>query len=102
MLATGSHLRAPMFLMSNPCQVKLLFGTIACFYVLSFLQGCTGKEDPPSTASSSPAQMPRTGQAQLWSSILDSSRATDWTQAGVTGGIPDRTSICTTIAPYGS
>src|SRR5437879_8297557 len=37
--------------------------------------------------------------AQLWSGILDPSRATDWTQAGVTGGIPNRTTICATLSP---
>src|SRR5689334_23834916 len=38
--------------------------------------------------------------AQLWSGVLDPSRATDWMRAGVTGGIPNRTNICTTIAAY--
>jgi len=32
--------------------------------------------------------------AQLWSGVLDPSRATDWTVTGVTGGIPNRTTIC--------
>ena len=41
-------------------------------------------------------------QAQLWSGILDPSRATDWTVTGVTGGIPNRTTICSTINPMGS
>ena len=37
------------------------------------------------------------GQAQLWSGILDPSRAIDWSNAGVPGGIPNRTTICTTL-----
>src|SRR5438309_10582357 len=37
--------------------------------------------------------------AQLWSGILDPSRAVDWSQAGVPGGIPNRTSICATLNP---
>src|SRR5438132_3501802 len=38
--------------------------------------------------------------AQLWSGIIDPSRAIDWSQAGVTGGIPNRTTICSSIVPY--
>src|SRR5262249_43529568 len=41
-------------------------------------------------------------QGQLWSNVLTPSRATDWTQTGVTGGIPNRTNICQTIPPFGS
>lgn len=37
--------------------------------------------------------------AQLWSGILDPSRAIDWSNAGVTGGIPNRTTICATLNP---
>src|SRR5947208_5833800 len=37
--------------------------------------------------------------AQLWSGILDTSRAIDWSQAGVIGGIPNRTSVCATLNP---
>jgi hypothetical protein len=37
--------------------------------------------------------------AQLWSGILASSRATDWTQAGATGGIQTRTTVCATLNP---
>ena len=37
---------------------------------------------------------------QLWSGILDPSRAVDWTMTGVPGGIPSRTTICATIDPY--
>ena len=39
--------------------------------------------------------------AQLWSGILDPTRATDWTQAGIPGGIPNYTTMCQTIAPSG-
>jgi hypothetical protein len=44
------------------------------------------------------------GHAQLWSGILSPSRATDWSQAGVPGGIPSGSwSQCgPTIAAYGS
>src|SRR5881396_2287420 len=37
--------------------------------------------------------------AQAWSGIISSSRAIDWSQAGVIGGIPNRTSICATLNP---
>jgi len=39
--------------------------------------------------------------AQAWSGILDPSRAVDWTQAGIPGGIPNFTAICQTVAPSG-
>jgi hypothetical protein len=35
-----------------------------------------------------------------WTGILAPSRAIDWSTAGVTGGIPNRTTICATIDPY--
>jgi hypothetical protein len=37
--------------------------------------------------------------AQLWSGIIDPSRAVDWSKAGVTGGIPNRTTKCATLNP---
>jgi hypothetical protein len=37
--------------------------------------------------------------AQRWAGILAPSRATDWSQSGVTGGIPTRTAICATLVP---
>ena len=37
--------------------------------------------------------------AQSWSGIVDSSRAIDWSGAGVAGDIPVRTSICATLNP---
>src|SRR5438105_9860717 len=39
------------------------------------------------------------GHAQLWSGILDPRRAVDWSQAGIPGGIPNRTTICSTLNP---
>jgi len=41
-------------------------------------------------------------RAQLWSGVLDPSRAVDWTQAGVTGGILSPTSQCGATIPAGS
>ncbi len=38
-------------------------------------------------------------RAQSWSGIIDPSRAVDWSQAGVPGGIPNRTIICSTLNP---
>lgn len=38
-------------------------------------------------------------QAQLWSGVLDRSRAINWSAAGVQGGIPIRTTICSTLSP---
>jgi hypothetical protein len=35
--------------------------------------------------------------AQTWSGILAPSRAIDWDSAGVLGGIPNRTNVCTTL-----
>ena len=37
-----------------------------------------------------------------WSGIIAPSRAIDWSQAGVPGGIPLRSTICATISPEGS
>jgi len=37
--------------------------------------------------------------AQPWAGIIDSSRAIDWTSAGIPGGIPNRTAICATLNP---
>jgi hypothetical protein len=42
------------------------------------------------------------GQAQNWSGIVVPSRATDWSAAGVVGGIPNRTTICATLNPGAS
>jgi hypothetical protein len=39
--------------------------------------------------------------AQLWSGVLSPSRAVDWSQAGVVGGIPTRTTICATLGTAG-
>jgi hypothetical protein len=40
-----------------------------------------------------------TVQAQPWSGVLAPSRAIDWSTAGVSGGIPARTTICQTLSP---
>lgn len=37
--------------------------------------------------------------AQLWSGLLDPSRAIDWSAAGVKGGIPTNYTLCATINP---
>src|SRR5205809_4497267 len=37
--------------------------------------------------------------AQAWSGIISSSRAIDWSNAGVIGGIPNRSTICATLNP---
>jgi len=42
---------------------------------------------------------PTTTHAQLWSGIIDRSRAIDWTKVGIPGGIPNRTTICATLNP---
>src|SRR5215469_11546307 len=39
--------------------------------------------------------------SQAWSGILDPSRATDWTRAGIPGGIPNRTTVCHAVSPSG-
>ena len=40
-------------------------------------------------------------QAQLWSGVLDAKHAIDWSQAGIPGGIPNRTTQCgATINAY--
>ncbi|MGH9533777.1 MAG: hypothetical protein ACRD2E_02845 [Terriglobales bacterium] len=41
-------------------------------------------------------------QTSSWSGIIPPSRAMDWSQAGVPGGVPARATICTSIAPEGS
>ena len=41
-------------------------------------------------------------QAQLWSGILDPTRAIDWSAVGVPGGIPTRTTICATLSSPGA
>ena len=39
--------------------------------------------------------------AQPWSGIVSTSRAVDWSTAGVLGGIPNRTTICSTLGTAG-
>src|SRR2546421_4776633 len=43
--------------------------------------------------------MPLAVRAQQWSGIIDSSRAIDWSNAGIPAGIPNRTNICATLSP---
>jgi len=38
-------------------------------------------------------------QSSPWAGIIAPSRAIDWSQAGVVGGIPNRTTICATLNP---
>lgn len=38
-------------------------------------------------------------RAQQWSGVIGSSRAVDWSTAGVKGGIPNRTTTCATLNP---
>src|SRR5438093_10110706 len=46
------------------------------------------------------AVLPLSAQAAAWSGIIDPSRAIDWSQAGVPGGIPtNRTQCGSTIGP---
>ena len=45
--------------------------------------------------------LPIAAYSQAWSGILDPSRATDWTKAGVSGGVPNYTAVCRTVAPSG-
>lgn len=40
--------------------------------------------------------------AQQWSGIIDPARAIDWSNAGVRGGIPNRTTVCATLNPGAS
>ena len=41
-------------------------------------------------------------QAQNWSGVVASSRAIDWSNVGIPGGIPNRTTICATLNPGAS
>ena len=50
-------------------------------------------------ASLLPLLRPTAADAQQWTGIVDSSRAIDWSAAGVVGGVPHRTTICSTLNP---
>ena len=41
---------------------------------------------------------------QAWSGVLDPTRAIDWSEAGIPGGVPNRTTNCATLnaATYGN
>jgi len=43
------------------------------------------------------AVAPGVARAQAWSGIIDTKRAIDWSQAGVTGGIPTRNTFCSSL-----
>ena len=43
--------------------------------------------------------VPMAAQAAPWSGIIDPSRAIDWSNVGIPGGIPNRTTICATLNP---
>jgi len=43
------------------------------------------------------SMVPITAYAQLWTGIIDPSRAVDWSKPGMPGGIPNRTTICATL-----
>ena len=42
--------------------------------------------------------IPSFANAQQWSGIIDPSRAVNWANAGVPGGVPPRTTICSTLS----
>ena len=45
--------------------------------------------------------VPTAARAQLWSGLINSNRAVDWTQAGIPGGLPDASwPVCQTISAY--
>jgi hypothetical protein len=46
--------------------------------------------------------VPTLALASPWSGIVDPARAIDWSGAGVVGGIPTRTTICSTLNPGAS
>ena len=41
-------------------------------------------------------------QAQLWNGVIAPGRAVDWSNVGVPGGIPNRTTVCATLSPGAS
>lgn len=44
---------------------------------------------------------PTLSNAQLWTGILSPTRAADWTNAGIRGGVPSVTNVCTTLGTAG-
>jgi hypothetical protein len=74
------------------------FSVISNVTVYAQVVGCPGFSD--STVSS--AAYTVTSGGNSWTNILSPARATDWTQAGVSGGIPSFSQCGSTIAPYGS
>src|ERR1051326_5521366 len=45
---------------------------------------------------------PSVSFGQNWNGVLSPSRAIDWSQAGIAGGIPTRTRVCATMNPGGT
>ena len=43
--------------------------------------------------------IPSGAKAQIWTGIIGTNRAVDWSAPGVNGGIPARTTICSTLSP---
>jgi hypothetical protein len=71
--------------------IALAFGTFGCAGIST---GHSGGGGDGGGGGSNPVP-----SVQLWSGILDPSRATDWTQAGIQGGIPSRTTVCAQVSP---
>ena len=59
----------------------------------------TPTPDAKPTADTVPASDVSGPAGQLWSGILDPTRAIDWTHAGVEGGIPARDTVCAALNP---
>jgi hypothetical protein len=64
--------------MKHPQSVLFPLFSVTCLFVAGFLQ------------------------AQPWSGIIAPSRAIDWSTAGVTGGIPTRTTLCSSLTSSAS
>lgn len=76
------------------------------------LDGTTGgsNADAPEAADAGPVEAgadgavspdgtPTSASGPPWTGIIAPSRAIDWSQAGVVGGIPSRTTVCATLNP---
>jgi chitodextrinase len=72
-------------------------------YTVSAYDAAGNTSSQSSSASATTQTTPPQG-TYPWSGILDPSRATDWSQVGIPGGIPNRTTICATInaSTYGN
>jgi hypothetical protein len=76
--------------------IAIAFGTFGCTGISTGRSGGGGSGGAGAGGDGGSNPPP---SVQLWSEILDPSRATDWTQAGIPGGIPNRTTVCRTVAP---